>query len=71
MKPNESPAGDDADWFRTTHWSGVSLLVQIQVPDSRTASANLCRPYTDPRAADREIHALCEALVASEDRLGP
>jgi len=25
---------------------------------------------TDPQAIDEEIHALCEALIASEGRLG-
>jgi len=25
---------------------------------------------TDPQAVDEEIHALCEALIASEGRLG-
>jgi len=71
MKPNESLACDDADRFRTMHWSGVSLSVQSQVPGSRTASANLSRPNPDPRAADRENHALCEALIASDGRSRP
>jgi hypothetical protein len=29
------------------------------------------RTVTDARAVDEEIHSLCEALIASEGRLGP
>jgi RNA polymerase sigma factor (sigma-70 family) len=31
----------------------------------------VARTVTDPQAVDDEIHALCEALIASEGRLGP
>jgi RNA polymerase sigma-70 factor (ECF subfamily) len=31
----------------------------------------VARTVTDPEAVDEEIHALCEALIASEGRIGP
>jgi hypothetical protein len=39
----------------------VLLATQSQAPDSQAA----------PLRVDEEIHALCEALIASEGRLGP
>ena len=71
MKLNESPLSDGAGRFQTRHWRGVLHSAQSQVPGSRTAFANFCWPYTDPQAVDREIHSLCEVLIASEGRLGP
>jgi hypothetical protein len=71
MKPNESLASDDAGRFRTTHRSAILLSAQSQDPSSRTADAEFYRTYIAPKAVDREIHALCEILIASEGRLGP
>jgi hypothetical protein len=71
MKPNESLANDAADRFRTTHWIGVSLTAQGQVPCSRAALAHFCWLYIDPQAIEREIHALCEAFIDCEGGLGP
>jgi hypothetical protein len=31
----------------------------------------VARTVSDPLEVDEEIHALCEALIASEGRLGP
>jgi hypothetical protein len=70
MKPNESLASNDAGPLRTMHWK-VSLAARGQAPNSRTAFAKLCRPYADSQASDQEIHALCEALIASKGQLGP
>jgi hypothetical protein len=67
MKPNESRVSSNAGRFRTTHW----ILLAAQMLGSRTALADLCRPYTDLQAADREIYTLCEVLIASEGRLVP
>ena len=47
MNQNDRLA-DDTDRFRTTHWSVVLLSAQTQVPDSRTALADLCRLYWYP-----------------------
>jgi RNA polymerase sigma-70 factor (ECF subfamily) len=47
MNQNDRLA-DDADRFRTTHWSVVLLSAQTQVPGSRTALADLCRLYWYP-----------------------
>src|SRR6266478_6533450 len=68
VKSNESLASHDAGRFRTRHWSGVLHSAQSQAPGSRTAYANLCWPYSDPQAVDREIHALCELFIASVGR---
>jgi uncharacterized Fe-S cluster-containing radical SAM superfamily protein len=71
MKPNESLADDAAYRFRTTHWIGVLLAAQGQMPCSLAACALFCWLYTDPQAIEREIHALCEAFIDSEGGLGP
>ena len=47
MNQNDRLA-DDADRFRTTHWSVVLLSAQTQVPGSRTALADLCGLYWYP-----------------------
>jgi hypothetical protein len=71
VKSNERLASDDAGRFRTRYWCGVLHSAQGRVSGSRTAFGNFCWPYADPQAVEREIHALCEVLIASESRLGP
>jgi hypothetical protein len=53
-------ATEGAGGFRTGRWNLVSLAAQSQAPDSQVA----------PLQAEEEIHALCEALIASEGQLG-
>jgi len=57
--------------------------LQVSVPTVKTLIHRLRQRYTsilreevartvsDPSAVDEEIHALCEALIATEGRLGP
>ena len=47
--------------FRTARWNLLLLAAPSQVPDSQAA----------PLQVDREIDALCEALITSEGRLDP
>jgi hypothetical protein len=54
--PTEDPSG-----FRTARWSLVVLAAQSQASDSQATQLQ----------ADEETHARCEALIASEGRLGP
>ena len=53
--PTESASG-----FRTARRSLVLLAAQSQGPDAQSA----------PLQVDEEIHALCEAMIASEGQLG-
>jgi hypothetical protein len=71
MKPDHQSSADAAGRFRTTRWSAVLLSAQSQIPGSRAALAELCRIYWFPIYSFVEIHALCEALIATEGRLGP
>jgi hypothetical protein len=48
MKPNETPVIGDADRFRTTYWSVVSLSAQSLVPGSRPALADPRPALADP-----------------------
>jgi hypothetical protein len=63
------PPAEGAASFRTTRWTIVMQAAQSQAPGGQSALAQLCRSYWYPRY--EEIHALCEALIASEGRLGP
>jgi hypothetical protein len=49
-----------AGGLRTARWTLVLLAAQSQADDSHTA----------PQQAQDETHAFCEALIASEGRLG-
>ena len=61
MKLDHSLATDGAAGFRTARWNLVLLAAKNQAPDSQAAALQV----------EEEIHALCEALIASEGRLGP
>ena len=61
MKLDRSLPTERAGGFRTARWDFVLLAAQSQAPDSKA---------TEPQF-DEEIHARCEALIASEGRLGP
>ena len=50
---------------------GVKTLIhRLRKRYSELLREEVARTVTDPRAIDDEIHALCEALIASEGRLG-
>jgi hypothetical protein len=61
LKLDHSLPTDGAGEFRTARWNVVLLATQSQAPDSQAA----------PLQVDEEIHPLCEALIASEGRVGP
>jgi len=56
LKLDHSLPTDGAGGFRTARWNLVLLATQSQALDSQAA----------PLRVDEEIHALCEALIASE-----
>jgi RNA polymerase sigma factor (sigma-70 family) len=50
---------------------GVKTLIhRLRKRYSEILREEVTRTVTDPQAVDEEIHALCEALIASEGRLG-
>jgi hypothetical protein len=61
LKLDHSLPTECAGGFRTARWNLVLPGAQSQAPDSEAV----------PPRADEEIHARCEALIASEGRLGP
>jgi RNA polymerase sigma factor (sigma-70 family) len=51
--------------------AGVKTLIhRLRKRYSELLREEVARTVTDPQAVDEEIHALCEALIASEGRLG-
>ena len=51
---------------------GVKTLIHsLRKRYSELLREEVARTVTDPQAVDEEIHALCEALIVSEGRLGP
>jgi RNA polymerase sigma factor (sigma-70 family) len=51
---------------------GVKTLIhRLRKRYQEILREEVARTLTDPQAVDEEIHALCEALIASEGRLGP
>jgi RNA polymerase sigma factor (sigma-70 family) len=51
---------------------GVKTLIhRLRKRYSEILREEVARTVTDEQAVDEEIHALCEALIASEGRLGP
>jgi RNA polymerase sigma factor (sigma-70 family) len=51
---------------------GVKTLIhRLRKRYQEILREEVARTVTDPQAVDEEIHALCEALIASEGRLGP
>ena len=61
LKLYHSLPTQDAGGFRAARCSLALLAAKSQGPDSRAV----------PLQADEEIHALCEALIASEERSDP
>ena len=51
---------------------GVKTLIhRLRKRYNEFLREEVARTLTDPEAVDEEIHALCAALIASQDRLGP
>ena len=51
---------------------GVKTLVhRLRIRYTALFREEVGRTVSDPAEIDEEIHALCEALIASEGRLGP
>ena len=61
MERDHGPPAEGAASFHTTRWTIVMRAAQSQAQGG----------VSDPAEIDEEIHALCEAVIASEGRLGP
>ncbi len=71
LKPDYHAEDADVYRFRTARWSALLLSPQKQASASRAAVAKLCNFYWHPVEIDDEIHAHCEALIASGGLLSP
>jgi hypothetical protein len=85
VERDHGPPAEGTASFHTTRWTIVMRAAQSQAQGAKFALAELCRLYwyplymfarrlgysPDDAEIDEEIHALCEALIASERRLGP
>ena len=60
-----------ADQLQVSLGGVKTLIHRLRKRYSELLREEVARTVTDPRAVDDEIHALCEALIASEGRLGP
>ena len=67
MKRDHVPPAEGAASFHTTRWTIVMRAAQR----GQSVLAELWRLYRYPLYIDEEIHSLCEALIASEGRVGP
>jgi hypothetical protein len=84
VERDHGPPAEGVASFHTTRWTIVMRAAQSQAQGVKFALAELCRLYwyplymfarrlgssPDDAEIDEEIHALCEALIASERRLG-
>ena len=83
MERDHGPPAEGAASFHTTRWTIVMKAAQSQAPGGQLALAELCRLYWyplyifarrrghSPAEINEEIHAFCEALIATGGRLGP
>jgi hypothetical protein len=83
VERDHGPLAEGAARFHTTRWTIVVRAAVSQVQWRQSALAWLCRLYWSPLymfTRDRghspaeindEIYAFCEALIATEGRLGP
>jgi RNA polymerase sigma factor (sigma-70 family) len=60
-----------ADQLQVSLGGVKTLIHRLRKRYSEILREEVARTVTDPQAIDEEIHALCEALIASEGRLGP
>jgi len=61
---------DVADKLQVSLGGVKTLIHRLRKRYSEILREEVARTVTDPRAIDDEIHSLCEALIASEGRLG-
>jgi RNA polymerase sigma factor (sigma-70 family) len=59
-----------ADQLQVSLGGVKTLIHRLRKRYSEILREEVARTVTDPQAVDDEIHALCEALIASEGRLG-
>jgi RNA polymerase sigma factor (sigma-70 family) len=59
-----------ADQLQVSLGGVKTLIHRLRKRYSEILRDEVTRTVADPRAVDEEIHALCEALIASEGRLG-
>ena len=83
VERDHGPPAESAARFHTTRWTIVMRATLSQVQWRQSALAGLCRLYWYPRymfarrrghspvEINEEIHAFCEALIATGGRLGP
>jgi hypothetical protein len=83
VERDHGPPAEGAARFHTTRWTIVMRATLSQVQWRQSALAGLCRLYWYPRymfarrrghspvEINEEIHAFCEALIATGGRLGP
>jgi RNA polymerase sigma factor (sigma-70 family) len=75
LDPNNSKAPPSyeevANQLQITTAAVKTLIHRMRRRYSRLLREEVSRTVSDPAEIDDEIHALCEALIASEGRLGP
>jgi RNA polymerase sigma factor (sigma-70 family) len=59
-----------ADELQVSLGGVKTLIYRLRQRYSEILREEVARTVADPQAVDEEIHALCEALIASEGRLG-
>jgi RNA polymerase sigma-70 factor (ECF subfamily) len=74
LDPNNSvapPSYDEvANQLQVTTGAVKTLIHRLRKRYTALLREEVCRTVSDPAEIDEEIHALCEALIASEGRLG-
>ena len=75
LDPNNStapPSYDEvANALRVTTGAVKTLIHRLRKRYTALLREEVARTVSDPAEVDEEIHALCEALIASEGRLAP
>ena len=75
LDPNNSiapPSYDEvANRLQVTTGAVKTLIHRLRKRYTALLREEVGRTVSDPAEIDEEIHALCEALIASEGRLGP
>ncbi len=75
LDPNNSiapPSYDEvANQLQVTTGGVKTLIHRLRKRYTALLREEVGRTVSDPAEIDKEIHALCEALIASEGRLGP
>jgi RNA polymerase sigma factor (sigma-70 family) len=75
LDPNNSkaaPSYDEvANRLQITTGAVKTLIHRLRRRYTALLREEVARTVSDPAEIDEEIHALCEALIASEGRLGP